>query len=541
MQPGHCLRILLALALLGPLAAQQRRWQHPPVGVCCIPARQIAPFGDYDGDGEDDMLVAGSHTVGTAAFAEIWNMSGSRLWPGFGGPQILSGGVHFAGDMDGDGSPDFISAGGVYNGQASYQFIDVWSPRRNAVLWRRTGGNLNVRYGGYGYDHHGVAANLDVTGDGRPDVIVITESQQESDVWVYDNSGAIYYRIPALSLGWITTSVAAMPDIDNDGADDFVVGALQPGIRGAVFAFSGRTGSIIHFNPDFRVGDVLGGSVSDAGDIDGDGVHDYATASYWSSPLTQIAIFSGATGHLLRNWDDYWTGPSGLLGNVDVDLDGIPDLMVGNGGWAANTIDRGQIRAYSGRDGSVLWNHDGQGSTYIVSPTSLVNLGTHPGSPYPVLGWNDYGTTSTATIQTIDTHLFGQGPVSGLSHSSTSELPQIGLRQLNGNARITVSGGTPGSLAWLVGGFASDTSYAGIPIPIALDPFGWTGCSAFVAPAVSVPTILGSTSLDRGYAHVDLPLPVTTTGGLALAAQWLLLDPSTGSFGVTQRHDFRLR
>jgi hypothetical protein len=171
----------------------------------------------------------------------------------------------------------------------------------------------------------------------------------------------------------------------------------------------------------------------------------------------------------------------------------------------------------------------------------LVNLGSHAGSPYQVLVWPDTVTRSPGTIHTLDTHLIGQGPANGIAHSSTPDLPQISTRQVQGNALITVAAGSPGSLGWLVGGFASDTSYAGLALPIALDPFGWTGCSAFVAPAVAVPTVIGSTGLDRGYAHVNLPLPVTATGGIALAAQWLLLDPTSGTFAVTQRHDFRLR
>ncbi|MEQ1634019.1 MAG: hypothetical protein ABL997_16695 [Planctomycetota bacterium] len=512
-------------------------------------ANSVCAFGDYDGDGADDML-AFVPELNVRAHLRIFSVqSGVELWPGTTGVRIPGANVQYAGDLDQDGNPDVLVNGGVYTGylNTSYYYVQAWSPSRNTMLWSRTG--PWEAYGGY-YGHGvGIAANLDVNADGRPDAVILSDGQAMpnrpvvSDVFVHDHAGMLLYHIPVLALGWRATAVGAMPDLDGDGCDEFLVGAFQPGIRGAVFVISGRTGSIHHFTPDLRQGDVIGGTVCDAGDVDGDGVHDYATASYRYSALTQLAIFSGATGALIRNWTDYWCQEGGMVGNVDIDLDGIPDLVVANPGIQIDRRNFGQFRAYSGRDGSVLWNHNIGLEGRDLIANRLVNLGVQPGSPYPVLGWSDYNWSGTGhgLIGTLDTRLLGQGPVTGTPVSSSLNLPAIGVRQVQGNARITVANGNPGSLAWLVGGLASESTYAGLPLPIALDPFGWTGCSAFVAPAVAIPTVLGTSGLDLGYAQIDLPFPIASTNGHALAAQWLLLDPTTGAFAVTQRHDFRIR
>ncbi|MEQ1736553.1 MAG: hypothetical protein ABL886_09145 [Rhodoglobus sp.] len=506
-------------------------------------AHSACAFPDYDGDGANDMLAFVPEFNVQAHLRIVSVRSGVELWPGTTGVRIRGGNVQYAGDMDQDGTPDVLVNGHVYTGylSTSYGYLEAWSPSRNLLLWSTRG--IWDAYGGWWGHGHGIAANLDVTGDGRPDAIIMTESQTQSVVDVLDHAGRLVYSIPVLSLGWRAASLGSMPDLDGDGCDEFLVGAYQPGIRGAVFVISGRTGAIHQFTPDLRQGDVIGGTVCDAGDVDGDGVHDYATASYWASPLTQLAIFSGATGALIRNWTDYWCQPGGMVGNIDIDLDGIPDLVVANPGIRIDARNFGQFRAYSGRDGSVLWNHNIGIESMDLIANRLANLGVQPGSPYPVLGWSDYNWfgTGDGLIGTLNTHLLGQGPVTGRPASSTPNLPAIGMRQVQGNARITIANGNPGSLAWLVGSLANESSYGGLPLPIPLDPFGWTGCSAFVAPSVSVPTVLGSTGLTAGYAHVDLPCLIASSNGLALAAQWLVLDPATFDFAVSARHDFRIR
>lgn len=82
-------------------------------------------------------------------------------------------------------------------------------------------------------------------------------------------------------------------------------------------------------------------------------------------------------------------------------------------------------------------------------------------------------------------------------------------------------------------------------------PDGLPGCGLLVPPVFLATRTVGSTGMDRGYAAVDLPfalgdsptephVPPPITGRMH-AAQWLILDPASGGFAMTPRHEFRLR
>lgn len=530
------MRACSAFALLAslPLSAQEHLWQ---VAGGDTDYNTMDHFGDFNGDGRGDLLVGvgGYGVSGLQALRIVSGLDGSTLFerPG-------PSGLKDAGDMDFDGQRDYfaLGAGRVFREIS----VDLRTFSTGQIVWSAYGSDA------YGFAHLGadmslMTGKLDLNGDGRGDFLVAS-SQAESIVYAYSNSGALLYQLPVSQFGWVANNVTAMPDLDGDGGDDFLVGCNEPSGRGAVVVVSGRSGALLRISYGLLPGDLIGGAVCNAGDVDQDGMADYAAASYWSSPQISIVIYSGRTGAPIRSWNDYWTESGAMIGDIDVDLDGIPDLLVGCYGCAI----WGQIRAYSGRDGSVLWNLNSTSSDRI-EPQPLINLGVQPGSPYPVIAyidrsWNSGGVTPAShyRVVTVRTNLPGAGPVSGSGCASVGGRPQIGMRQVFGRARITVSGGTPGALAWLVGGPAGQSTFDGVTLPYALDAFGLFGCTAHVPPVVSVPMILGASGLDRGYAAYNLPLPWRLGAtGITFAAQWLLLDPPTGSYAVSARHEFRVR
>jgi hypothetical protein len=529
--------VLVALLLGGALQAQERIWTLAGGGNDWF---SIDAFGDFDGDGAQDILAG-----------VVWNIVNPTA--NGGGIRILSGAtgatlhqrvtgsvIRDAGDMDNDGQRDFamLSPGPLLQTVS----VNMVSFATNQILWFVYGppyfGTLGQRW------TNQMCGNLDLDGDGRPDLVAITSDVRESDVYAYNNAGTLLYRLPVRAFGWVALNVVAMPDMDGDGCAEFLVGCIEPSGRGAVVVVSGRTGAIGRISYGLLPGDSIGGAICNAGDVDQDGMADYAAASYWSSPLTSIVIYSGRTGAVIRSWNDYWTGDGGMIGNLDVDLDGVPDLLVGNGGWIAHPGVYGQVRAYSGRDGTVLWNHDAPGISDQILPEPMIALGVQPGSPYPVFAFRDswyyQGTSGVGRVIAVRTNLPGAGPVTGTPCSSGSSLPQIGMRLVPSGSRITIAKGPPGAIGFLIGGPASQTNYGSLSLPLALDPYGLPGCSALVAPVVQVPVILGTSGLDRGYAAVDLPW-IPSPSGTALAAQWIVWDPATGSFATTARHEFRVQ
>lgn len=543
------LRLALAACLLGPaIPAQEVRWQipSPPSDSYLGP---ITPFVDYDGDGYRDLLhvvilnygIIGQQTV---ALEILSGADGTAL-------RTLIQGVLFraayAGDMNGDMQPDvaLLQNGTGVPGQRA---IQIYSLATNTVLWQQFG----THSGNYGY---AMLGNLDVNGDGLDDFVATTSDASDSRVFVYDNSGSVRFVLQISGVYGVALSLAAMGDLNGDSGDDFVVGINDFSTRGTILLVSGRTGAILRTSQGLLPGDKTCDFVSNMGDMDGDGVADYAGFPWLSASRAIVPVFSGQTGQVIRTWNEF---ANSVVTGEDVDQDGVPDLVIG-ADWQVTTSPPhryGRTRAYSGRDGTELWHVNNL--PVFSNPTGsnggggwmeyAVGLGPQPGNPYPRIAWYDQNWilagTHSGRIRGFRTNLAGQGPVTGGACSTTPELPLIGVRQIPAltgpfatHTRITVAKGPAGAGAWLHLGHARAARFGGLPLPIALDPYGLPGCELHVAPTASIFRVLGTTGLDSGYAEATVPRPLSTsTLGVAIAAQWLVFDPLTFAYAATQKH-----
>jgi len=170
---------------------------------------------------------------------------------------------------------------------------------------------------------------------------------------------------------YLGSSLAALGDIDGDGAADFAVGAEQgyddPEAKGYVWVVSGRTGQVIRELVGEAIGTRLGRSVAPYEDLNGDGIAELAVAEG-----KNVSIFSPLTGELLKKIpvvppDD---GPISLhfVTASDVDGDGSTDLLVGQpGGGPVSKLASGRAALYSGKTGSLRWE--------IVGRETWSNLG----------------------------------------------------------------------------------------------------------------------------------------------------------------------
>ncbi|AVP98986.1 hypothetical protein C7S18_18195 [Ahniella affigens] len=149
--------------------------------------------------------------------------------------------------------------------------------------------------------------------------------------------------------GW---SLAPIADVDGDQVDDALVStALGNSVRGSVSLYSGRTGALIRTMTGPDNGASAGWAVADAGDLNGDGIHDVVTGHPRSGSQRGGAVaFSGANGAVLWQW--LGTGSEGfgwaVAGVGDVDADQRDDVLIGNG------FNPGRAYLYSGRDGHLI-------------------------------------------------------------------------------------------------------------------------------------------------------------------------------------------
>lgn len=142
--------------------------------------------------------------------------------------------------------------------------------------------------------------------------------------------------------GWVG---AALGDLDGDGVDDFATTAPFYGgdsANGKIYRYSGKSGALLHEATGVE-GNRLGYSISTAGDFDQDGTPDYLVGG--SGPANRIVVYSGADHMVLHEQ----TSPAGVRENFGVSVAGGGDS---NGD--------GQVDLLSGSDGAILWAQVGE-------------------------------------------------------------------------------------------------------------------------------------------------------------------------------------
>jgi hypothetical protein len=278
----------------------------------------LAALDDVDGDGVADLAVGAppDDTPGWDAGSAVVH-SGATLLPlcraaGIQDFDRMGEALAGLGDVDGDGAGDFASshpgnrAVTVVSGATCETIARCEDPDTEDIGAER-----------------GLARLEDVTGDGVPEIIAGCPGHHANGNW----SG-----------------------------------------RGVVFSVDPEEGSCSWIyrldDPEVNPGNRLGASAADAGDVDGDGLHDIALGEPADGADDDragcVVLFSGADGHFMGRWRDPepgWRDEFGhdLASLGDVDGDGISDTAVG-APYRATAVhgDGGQVVIVSGYDGSVI-------------------------------------------------------------------------------------------------------------------------------------------------------------------------------------------
>ncbi|MAG57792.1 MAG: hypothetical protein CMJ83_16015 [Planctomycetes bacterium] len=140
------------------------------------------------------------------------------------------------------------------------------------------------------------------------------------------------------AFDYLGTSVAVVGDIDQDGIFDYAMGAPGwPGTanpNGRVDVRSGAAHGLIRSHAGTQLAQDFGRSVARIGDVDLDGVPDYAIGSPMDHAFGfghgSVRMFSGATGApLWARGGSYSAGRFGesIAAAGDVDADGVPDVI----------------------------------------------------------------------------------------------------------------------------------------------------------------------------------------------------------------------
>ena len=280
--------------------------------------------------------------------------------------------VAVAGDVDGDGLPDLISGapwanpGGRNNAGAAYVYSGV-----SGVQLFAFGGLLAGDSAG-----KSVAGAGDVNGDGFADFIVGSFNADPNSLnnagsaYVFSGAtGAMIHSFDGASaLDNFGYSVSGAGDVNNDGFDDVIIGALRAKdlsfqVVGAAYVFSGINGNLLHTFYGTTLGGDFGSSVAGVGDVDGDGFDDFVVGAPRDAVDGRAYLFSGQTGAPLLTFAG--TSPVDELGwsiaaAGDVDGDSVPDVIIG-ADWSngVHGTETGAAFVYSGASGLLLHRFEG--------------------------------------------------------------------------------------------------------------------------------------------------------------------------------------
>lgn len=513
------------------------------LGLAALPAQQIlqhfessdfyagyTPMGDLDGDGYEDLLTTSRIWVGPwpnfydyeLRFYSGRDGSLLRLGPRWTYPD--GGRGYQTGDHDHDGVRDYICVDTDYANAT--RRLSVRSGRDDHVLWMQT------RPANVDWVYRDVIGDLDVNGDGELDVVICHPSASNGygAYWAYDHQGNLLYSVlgtpnPSYTLA---QSLARLGDVNGDGCDEYVMGLGDPNWRGAVAVVSGIDGQFLRIVWGQNVGDYIGSGCTGCGDLDGDGLPDFAAGGGLDGSYGSVQAFSSVTGARLFAVYSGFTGDrfGYRLRASDYDHDGVDDIVAA--AWSG-------MRVVSGREGIQI-------AHFIPDPANWPTFEAQPletptGFPHLFLRTQILGVYFLSA-QPHATAILGPGCAIGTTPHTE---PRLGMRELLGpdwraDRRLTLSGAEPGTIAFLLLGLAGTSTG-----PTKLAPLGLPQC--FVYPDLQVvgSFTTGTTGIDAGFARHDFVIPTPSAFGLGVDAQWLTLDSNFTPAGLSAGMRFAIQ
>ena len=348
-------------------------------------SRASAAFADFDGDGDLDLAMTGLNLQGLPV-TRIYRNDGGGVFTALTNVMapVFAGNVSW-GDYDGDGRPDLLVTGITSASAAGVAVTRLYHNDGNGVF-------TSVPHP-FPACYLGAAAWADYDNDGHLDLLLsgaTTGGGLVSGLWHNDGHGNftnVNAGLPAMDLGF-----AVWGDFDNDGDLDLLYGGnTDAGFITRIYR--NDQGTFTDINAGLLP--VLWASAA-WGDFDNDGRLDIMTIGY--DPAAQVArsiLYRNIEGGFVSTADTFHNLYLGAVNWFDYDNDGRLDIiMAGNEvgtdilrmahGATPGTNSApgapGNLSAhFDGSDAILSWDAGTDGQTPVAGLTYNLRVGTTPG------------------------------------------------------------------------------------------------------------------------------------------------------------------
>ena len=384
-------------------------------------------WGDYDNDGDLDILLAGRTAIAAFTTKIYQNNGGSFSDIGAGLPGTWENSAAW-GDYDNDGDLDFLLTG--FHSGVNYI----------ANVYQNNGGdftNIGAGLAGAPYSDNSEAWG-DYDNDGDLDLLLVGfDSGYNNFARIYKNTGGSFTDIGA-GLTGVANSSAAWGDYDNDGDLDLLLTGMDAGYNIIAKIYQNTGGNFTDIGASLT--GVAFGSVA-WGDYDNDGDLDLLIAG---SDLAKVYQNTGS------GFTDIGANLAGIADGSaawgDYDNDGDLDLLLTGGGTA---------KVYQNT-----------GSVFNTVPIAPTNLSQSVSGTSVTFSWNASSDAQTPSAG-LTYNLMVGAIANGVDINSPMAEVGTGYRRVvqmggaNHNTSWTLNNLVDGNYFWRVQ--AVDQAFAGSP------------------------------------------------------------------------------
>jgi len=234
--------------------------------------RAATAIADVDGNGEQDLLVAGFDPAASDTTTTLYTQSSGSFNPAGAGLTGVSDGSISIADVDGDGNQDLLIAG------------DAPSRDTTILYKQKSGGSFQAAGAGLTGATHAATSIADVDGDGTLDLLVagldVTEGFSDNipTTTLYEQQSDGSFEAANANLTGVNHGSTSIADVDGDGdADLLVTGSSESGLGTPTTTLYEQKsdGSFEANGTDLTDVEAAASSVAD---VDGDGDQDLLIA-----------------------------------------------------------------------------------------------------------------------------------------------------------------------------------------------------------------------------------------------------------------------